>query len=116
MKCRLTNSPPGPHENRRLSGKVAPGTSVKTTVVQVSENTFPSWACHTSSAVQAPKKEKHSYKYLFLETMHCLFVCVFVFCVFVCTPVVQFEKLDVAVKVSQSQQLLTLEDSHDAIA
>ena len=48
--------------------------------------------------------------------MHCLFVCVFVFCVFVCTPVVQFEKLDVAVKVSQSQQLLTLEDSHDAIA
>ena len=59
--------------------------------------------------------------------MHCLFVylfvCLFVFvffCVFflltVCTPVVQFEKLDVAVKVSQSQQLLRLEDSHDAIA
>ena len=60
MKCRLTNSPPGPHENRRLSGKVGPGASVKTTIVQVSENTFPSWACHTSSAVQVPKKEKHN--------------------------------------------------------
>ena len=35
---------------------------------------------------------------------------------YICTPVVQFEKLDVAMEVSQSQQLLTLEDSHDAIA
>ena len=77
MRCRLTNSPPGPHENRRLSGMVAPGASLKTTVVQVSENTFPTWACHTSSAVQVPKKnkQKHGYKYLPPETILYLYPC-----------------------------------------
>ena len=78
-------------------------------MVQVSENTFPSWACHTSSAVQVPKKKKNKLKKKNTNTYHLRQF-------YICTPAVQFEKLDVAMEVSQSQQLLTLEDSHDAIA